>query len=210
MHDHANAWFSFYNKGEVVAALLDLTILRATNGERSLDDVMRLLWDEYGKQGKGLEEDAFERAIARVADVGDFVARYVDGTEVLPHEEIFRAAGIAFASTPREETSLGAKLKTADGLLLVESVVRGGAGMNAGLLPGDEILVLDGTRTTNEATLAAALRGVRMGETASLLIARGGVVRSLSLSGQRDPRPKITLRVEAASELRRGWLRREE
>ena len=34
MHDAPNAWFSFYNKGEIVSALLDLTIRRATKGTR--------------------------------------------------------------------------------------------------------------------------------------------------------------------------------
>ena len=132
---------SFYNKGEIVSALLDLTIRRATNGQRSLDDVIRLLWQEHGS-GKGMEEDAVERAVARVADVGDFFARYVEGTEPLPYEELFTAAGITFAAAPREpeSASLGAKVKMQDGLLLVEGVIRGGAGMDAGLLPWDELL----------------------------------------------------------------------
>jgi predicted metalloprotease with PDZ domain len=210
MHDHGNAWLSFYNKGEIVSALLDLTIRRTTNNARSLDDVVRLLWQEYGS-GKGMEEDAIERAVARVADPGDFFARYVDGTEPLPYEELFTAAGIAFASAPREpETaSLGVKLKPQDGQLVIEGVIRGGAGMDAGLLPGDELLALDDTRIANETALNAALRALPVGRTAELLVARAGVVKRLSLAGRPDPRPVITLRVEDASELRRGWLGRE-
>jgi predicted metalloprotease with PDZ domain len=210
MHDHGNAWFSFYNKGEIVSALLDLTIRRATSGERSLDDVLRLLWQEHGS-GKGMEEDAVERAVARVADVGDFFARYVEGTEPLPYEELFTAAGITFASAPREPelASLGAKLKTQDGLLLVEGVIRGGSGMDAGLLPGDELLALDDTRLANEPALTAALRALPIGRTGGLLIARSGVVKRLSLTARADPRPVITLRTEGTSELRRGWLGRE-
>lgn len=206
-HDHANGWFSFYNKGQVVAVLLDLTIRRETNGERSLDDVIRLLWNEE----KVLAEDAFERAVARIADVGDFFARYVDGTEPLPYEELFTTAGIGFASATREpETaSLAARLKASDGCLIIDAPIRGGAGMDAGLLPGDELLALDDTRITNEATLNAALRGLRIGESAELLIARAGVVRRLSLQARPDPRPIITLRIESTSELRRGWLGRE-
>lgn len=210
MHDHGNAWFSFYNKGEIVAALLDLTIRRASSGARSLDDVLQLLWQEYGS-GKGMEEEAVERAVARVADVGDFFARYVEGVEPLPYEELFTAAGITFASAPREpETaSLGAKLKSQDGLFIVEGVIRGGSGMEAGLLPGDELLALDDTRITGEASLTAALRALPIGRTAELLVARAGVVKRLTLTARADPRPVITLRIEDASELRRGWLGRE-
>jgi len=203
MHDHANAWYSFYTKGELVSLLLDLTIRRATNGERSLDDVLRLLWEQ-----RILEEDAVERAVARVADMGDFFARYIDGVEPLPYSELLGAAGIAFAATPRTEPSLGAKLKMNNGLLMIESVIRGGAGMAAGLLPGDELLSLDGTRTTDEASLATALRGLRIGDSAELLVARAGVVKRLSLEARPDPRRAISLRIEEASELRAQWLRR--
>ncbi len=210
MHDHGNAWFSFYNKGEIVSALLDLTIRRASNGQHSLDDVIRLFWQEHGS-GKGLEEDAVERAVARVADVGDFFARYVEGTEPLPYEELFTAAGITFASAPREpeSASLGAKLKVQDGLVIVEGVLRGGSGMDAGLLPGDELVALDDTRIASEAALTSALRALQIGRTAELLIARTGVVKRLSLAARPDPRPVITLLTEGASELRRGWLGRE-
>jgi predicted metalloprotease with PDZ domain len=212
MHDHSNAFFSFYNKGEVVSALLDLTIRRATDNSRSLDDVLAILWDEYGRTGRGVEEDAMERIVARVADVGDFFARYVDGTEPLPYAELFAAAGVAFAATAREpeRAVLGARLGTRDGLLVVESVVRGGAGMEAGLLPRDELLALDGLRITSEAALRNAMRGLAIGATAELLVARAGVVRTLTLTGRPDPRPDVTLNVSGPSELRRGWLWRDE
>jgi predicted metalloprotease with PDZ domain len=205
-HDLGNATFSFYNKGEVVSALLDLTIRRATNGKRSLDDVVRLLWEEYGLARRGLEEDGFERLVARVANVGDFFARYVDGVEPLPYEELFAAAGVAFASALRGDgPSLAAKLRAHDGIF-VEAVLRGGAGMEAGLLPGDEIVSLGGVRTADELALETALAG--MGETAELEIARAGVTRRLTLRSRPDPRPAIRLRIESESELRRQWLGR--
>ena len=211
-HDLGNAWFSFYTKGEIVSLLLDLTIRRATEGTKSLDDVVLFLWEEYGKTGRGLEEDGFERAVARVADVGEFFAHYVDGTDPLPYTELFAAAGVAFASAPKdpEHASVGAKLKTQDGLLVVDAPIRGGAGMDAGLLPGDELVALDGTRTANEGALASALRGLRLGESAELLVSRGGVMKRLSLVGRPDPRPRITIKVVEPSELRRQWLRRDE
>jgi predicted metalloprotease with PDZ domain len=208
MHDQPNAFFSFYNKGEVVAALLDLTMRRATEGERGLDDVVRLLWEEYGKTGRGLEEDAMERAVARVADVGDFFARYVDGTGELPYEELLGAAGVAFASTPGTQVALGARLRADGGSLVVESVVRGGAAMDAGVLPHDELLAIGDTRITGEAALAAALKA--LAPSAELLIARAGVLRRLTLAAKADARPKIALKVAGASALRQAWLRREE
>jgi predicted metalloprotease with PDZ domain len=210
MHDHGNAWYSFYDKGELVSAMLDLTIRRVTKGERSLDDVLRILWRDYAHAP--MPEDAMERAVAEVADVGDFFARYVDGVEPLPYEELFAAAGVAFASAPRPATTavLGARLKSEAAGLVVEHVLRGGAGMEAGLLPHDELLALGETRTNSEAALTAALRGMRIGETAELLIARAGTLRRLTLTARPDARAELTLRVKEPSGLRRAWLRRDE
>lgn len=206
-HDRGNATFSFYNKGEVVSALLDLTIRRATGGAKSLDDVVRLMWDEYGDGRRGLEEDGFERLVSRVADVGDFFARYVDGVEPLPYEELLRSAGVAFASALRGEASLAAKLKMEDGSLVVDSVVRGGAGMDAGLLPGDEIVALGGTAVVSPLDLEAALSAMR--DSTTLLTARAGRMKELTLQARPDPRPQIRLTfAEEKNELRERWLGR--
>ena len=211
MHDHPNAWYSFYNKGEIVAALLDLAIRRASGGASSLDDVMRLLWREYGQTGIGLEEDGVERAVARVADVGDFFARYVEGTDPLPYEEALAEAGVAFAIAGREpeRAFLGATMK-GDSSLLVTSVIRGAAAMEAGVLPGDEVVAIGDTRIVSESALTAAMCGLQAGQTVELLVARAGVMKRLTLAARPDPRPIVSLKVERASELRRGWLGREE
>lgn len=212
MHDYPNAFYSFYNKGEVVSALLDLAIRRATGGERSLDEVFRMLWAEYGEGRRGLEEDGFEKIVARVADVGDFFRRYVDGTDPLPYEELFAAAGVAFAAGNDGEAApfLGVRLRPGQTPLTVESVIRGAAGMEAGLLPGDELLALDGTRLVSEQVLDAALGSVGIDGTGELLVGRAGTIRRMSLHGRPDPRPRIRLALTEETDLGRGWLRRNE
>src|SRR5882724_5677706 len=112
---------------------------------------MQTLWRDYGQTGRGLEEDAIER----IVDLPEFFAGYVDGLEPLPYEELFSAAGVAFVSRPRG-TSLGAKVKTSDGALIVDSVTRGGAARATGLLPGDELISIDGTRTRHASEAARA------------------------------------------------------
>jgi S1-C subfamily serine protease len=97
-----------------------------------------------------------------------------------------------------------------NGLLTIDSAIRGGAGMAAGLLPNDELLSLDGTRTADETSLAAALRGLAIGDSAELVVSRAGVVKRLSLEARPDPRPEISLRIAGPSELRTRWLRRGE
>jgi len=61
-----NAIVSYYTKGAMFALALDLHIRLHTAGRQSLDDVMRRLWQEYGKQGVGLPERGFEQLAIEV------------------------------------------------------------------------------------------------------------------------------------------------
>ncbi|HJW92457.1 MAG TPA: PDZ domain-containing protein [Thermoanaerobaculia bacterium] len=199
MHDRANAWISFYNKGEIVAALLDVELRKRG---RSLDEIMQTLWRDYGQTGRGVEEDGLERIVG----LPEFFAKYVDGLEPLPYEEVLAAAGIAFVSRPRS-ASLGAKVKVSDGALLIESVTRGGAAMAAGLLPNDEVIAIDGTRTrhASEANRAMTAAGEREVE---VVFARGGVVDRCMLTPRADGSVDIELKIaEPDNALRREWLR---
>ncbi len=62
----SNSSVSYYRKGEVVCALLDLEIRARSMGRASLDTVLRYLWDHFGKDETPIEEGAlqgiFERA----------------------------------------------------------------------------------------------------------------------------------------------------
>ncbi len=205
-HDKQNSWISFYNKGEIVAALLDLTL--RTHTQSTLEDVLRYLWREYAS--RGMEEDAFERAVATVSgeDYGDFFTRYVHGLDALPYDSVFEPAGVTFGMTGRDRLALGAKLRSDAGTLVLEAVVRGGAAMAAGLLPHDELLAIDGVRTAAEADVRRVLGSLHEGEGVEVLAARAGIVQRRTLVPQRDPRPSVTLVAAGASDLRDQWLRR--
>jgi predicted metalloprotease with PDZ domain len=59
-----NSAISYYLKGEIVCALLDLHVRRATNDAKGLDDVLRLLWARYGDES-GVPETASRRSRQR-------------------------------------------------------------------------------------------------------------------------------------------------
>lgn len=64
-----NATISYYHKGSLVGLLLDLEIRRVTHNTRSLDDVMRALWTEYGRPDVGFPERRVESLASEVAGV---------------------------------------------------------------------------------------------------------------------------------------------
>jgi len=98
-------------------------------------------------------------------------------------------------------------VKTSDGALIIDSVTRGGAAMAAGLLPGDELISIDGMRTryAGEAARTTVAAGEREIE---VLFARAGVVERCALTPRADGSVEIELKViEPGNALRREWLR---
>ncbi|HEY8427580.1 MAG TPA: PDZ domain-containing protein [Sandaracinaceae bacterium] len=161
-----NAIVSYYAKGSLVALALDLTVRKATGGRRSLDDVMRTLWNEYGRSGRGVGEDEFERIAERVTGVRlqRFFARAVHGTDDLDWGALFRPFGVRVALNPAQSSSdrggtkpcadgkeravLGARLDAAGNEVKLGQVYDGGAAQAAGLAAGDVLIALDGLRIT--------------------------------------------------------------
>ncbi|SEJ04470.1 Predicted metalloprotease, contains C-terminal PDZ domain [Dyadobacter sp. SG02] len=66
--DAVNKTISYYQKGPVVGMLFDLAIRHETKNKRSLDDVMRKLYqDFYIKKGRGFTEEELRATIESVA-----------------------------------------------------------------------------------------------------------------------------------------------
>ena len=57
---------SVYHKGAIVALILDLTIRRKHNHQRSLDTVMRQLWHDFGKPFVGYGFDDYKNTVETI------------------------------------------------------------------------------------------------------------------------------------------------
>jgi predicted metalloprotease with PDZ domain len=96
---------SYYVKGQILGILLDLSIRDATNNGKSLDDVMRLMNDEYAKKHKFYAGDAaICQAVEQVAgkDFGDFFRRYVAGVDDIPYDTFLAIAGLEVKHSIRD------------------------------------------------------------------------------------------------------------
>ena len=171
-----NAIVSYYNKGALVAFGLDRLIRLRSDDRLCLDDLMRALWRDYGRTGRGLPERFVERELETLLgeSVQDFFDAFIYGTEELPLAQWFADFGVGLALRPGaslEDTggfrdappepppprpSLGARLSERDGLARVDQVFHGGAAERAGLAPGDLLVAIDGERCTAD-TVAALL-----------------------------------------------------
>jgi predicted metalloprotease with PDZ domain len=64
-----NSAVSYYLKGSLVALALDLLIRRQTGSQRTLDDVMRLLWHRYGTAPRGFEDADVQKLLEEASGV---------------------------------------------------------------------------------------------------------------------------------------------
>lgn len=87
---------SYYFKGPIVGLLFDIDIRRKTGLRRSLDDVMRLLYNRYYKQQqRGFTEEEFWAAAEETAGQPmTEIRRLVDTTAEIDYDSYLRDAGL--------------------------------------------------------------------------------------------------------------------
>ncbi|MGC8490004.1 MAG: M61 family metallopeptidase, partial [Clostridia bacterium] len=193
--DVANRAISYYLKGSLVGFVLDMEIRRRTLNRRSLDDVLRLLYERYAAHGVGFSEGAYQAAAEDVAggSLAAFFARYVEGVDELPVEAALSLVGLALRrthpATPHRQHDpahlpawLGVEFATRPPSRAIATVFNPGPA--AGILyPGDEIVALDGLRTpTVDAVEARIQTDWRPGESVSVHVFRRGRLEAVTVA----------------------------
>ena len=217
-----NALVSYYQKGAIVGMALDLVIRQRSAGRKSLDDVMRALWRDYGMVNRGVPEGELEKIAAKVAgvDLGDFFAHAVYGTDDIALEPLFKHLGIDMnMRAPGQSktgdpipTTLGAKFggdANSDPKLL--QVFDGGAAQAAGLSAGDVIVAIDGLRVT-AANIDKRIRSYSIGCVLDITAFRRDEMMRFAVSLQAQAKTSCTLVAQTlppdAVARRDSWLNR--
>ena len=165
-----NSLVSYYVKGALAALCLDLTVREHTAGSKSLDDIMRALWQRVGREfdslGQGLGENEWESVAKEVTGLAlsEFFDSVLRSTDELPLPALLEQFGVQsqlrvpYGSqdkggwkedvTAKIAPSLGIRTAVDNGMLKVMHVLRDGAAQKAGVSAGDVLLALDDLRIT--------------------------------------------------------------
>lgn len=139
---------SYYTKGQVLGDFLDILIRDRTNNAKSLDDVLRVMNQQFAKKHKPYRDSLEVRLTAEKVSGGsfeEFFAKYVAGTEPFPYQEILALAGLQLRTVERRMAALGfIAVRDAYGSLVVRSVDAEGPAAQAGLRVGDAIIGWNG------------------------------------------------------------------
>ena len=223
-----NTIVSYYTKGSLVALALDFTIRQATDGHKSLDDLMRRLWHDYGKTGQGVAEGEIERLASELAgtDLGDFFARYLHGTEDPPLAELFDQVGIEFhlraarsaddkggrplETTGKAPVTLGARIVADSAGVRLTHVFENGPAQAAGLSAQDVIVAMDELKV-DTARLEKWLANRKPGERLRIHFFHRDELQQATLVLAEAPADTCYLTIDAEADTaqlarRRSWL----
>ncbi len=176
---------SIYNEGSLIAFICDAQLMRVTEGKKSLNDVMLLMYQRFGQNKIGYNEEDYWQLMEEVGGQSfrSFFDSIVRGTrDYLPFLiEALQVFGLQLESSypsRYEECYLGMAIDTSSGKAMVKSVVENAPADIAQLWVGDVIL------SVNRWTIAnnfGELMEMHEGR-AELLVSTKGRLRKLHIA----------------------------
>lgn len=191
-----NSSVSYYDKGAMVAWLMDAALLQGSQGKAGLPELFAILWHRHGEHGLG---DADVRRVFQELtgqDPAKFWNGYISGRAELNPLAIEAAFGLHFQSSAPWETlssenaadpAAQRRARAWTGLVIsanaptIQNVVPDSPAAKAGLSFGMEILAVNGWRTTTTSDIERQLLEPGPGGQAVMLVADRGRVFQVSV-----------------------------
>jgi predicted metalloprotease with PDZ domain len=191
-------------QGELIAAMLDLTIRDATEGRKSLDDLMRAMYAHFGS-GCGFTTGDVEEQASELCghSLESFFDANVRQAKAIDFDQYLRLVGLKVDAqlkkatnpdgTPMPDLRVGTRMSnTGDALLLYP--LDPSAWRTAGVRSGDGLVKLNGLRMHNESDFWSALKAAHIGDHLRLKVLRHGTFQDLTVPVKSYDALEVTLR----------------
>lgn len=208
--DGSNRFPSYYLAGGVAMLLLDLYVIEHSDGNRSLDDALRALWQRYmDNPSLGMHEDETIAIMERATGVQfrDLLLNWLNGTTELPISDMFAAVGfdVVTATKQPEQISFGEKrdfaevpasvyvgwtLADTNGKVLVRTVEDNSPAQEAGIGIDDELIAVGEHRVTSSNHVAQLLAS-HVNQPVVVTAQTDGTIYTTTITTQ--PEPTITI-----------------
>lgn len=183
-----NATISYYQKGMLAAMIVDLEIIKRTNGKKKLDDVMRLLYKDFYKTKKrGFTEEEFAKALETVAgsSFNELLQMMIYTTSPIAFSKYLEYVGLELKNQPSTKMPLGINTKLENGKTLVKFVEVNRPAAKAGLSVNDEIIAINGYRVNGD--IEEFTSRFKEGIAVEMLVSRMGKLVTLKVIPEKDP-----------------------
>jgi predicted metalloprotease with PDZ domain len=223
-----NRAVSYYEKGFWTAMALDLALRLENGGALGLPEMIRWLWDRFGRAGRPITDLDVRAAAAAIAGraMTRFLDRYVRGKDELPLPAFLRRAGLRVDARPdwneddkpaRERDPVRSRRARAwMGLTLhpdrttVRNVIPGSPAWRAGLTFNDEVIAVGGARV-GAASFAKRIADHPPGARVRVTFFRRDLLEQAEVTLGESPERTFTVTVDPKAEarakaVRTGWL----
>lgn len=193
-----NNQVTYYGKGACIAIALNLMILESTKGEKSLDDVMRKLYQVYLQNpNEGYTKEDILQVLKEISgiDFSKFYTQYIEGTTPVNYAELFQNAGIELkdknADTNTTKKELGWTLTWKEGKLIISGLDKNYGAYQSGLNVNDEIISIDGFRVFDG--FEKIVESKKPGDKIEVLISRQGIIQTIPVTITSNKKVDYTL-----------------
>ena len=225
--DFDNTYISYYTWGAAIGLGLDLTLRARSQGNVTLDDFMRTLWQKHGKPGgspigyvdKPYTSADLKAALAAVsgdaAFADDFFARFIQGREVVDYEALLARAGLLLRPAFQGRATAGdLHLTDTQGRPRLMSAAPLDSPVYAAGLDRDDVLVsVGGNDVRSIGDFERLIRAHMPGEDVMIVYERRGQRMAAMVRLVQDPRLEIVRAEDAGRPLtpdqqrfRQAWL----
>jgi predicted metalloprotease with PDZ domain len=182
--DDVNKTISPYDKGPALGILLEFKIRHETKNKKSLDDVMRLLYNKYYKSmGRGFTEKEFQDECEKIAGTSltDFFD-YIYTLKQVDYPAYFNYAGLSIDTVAHEVPGawLGITVKDRNDSLFIANTEWQSPAWNAGLRNRNAILAINGNKADSK-SLAVLLSTSRAGDNIEVSFINGSTQQNKNI-----------------------------
>ncbi len=195
---------TYYPKGSLAGLLLDIMIRDASDNRRSLDTVMREMYQGSWKRGRGFTNEEWWQAVSRAAggrSFAEFEKRFVDGRDPFPWDSVLPLGGLRLLVERTVLPNLGISSSTDEQGRRVVALDPAGTGTTAGVKVGDYLVTIGGLDVNDSAfgtSFSAKYGGMPPGTSIALVIRRG--IQQMTLSAPANFRTSERRRIIAATD----------
>ncbi|MDZ7807751.1 MAG: PDZ domain-containing protein [Gracilimonas sp.] len=169
---------------------LDLS-LRNLDGDKNLDDFMKLMWKKFGNTEVPYTNRDIEATLAEYAGeefASGFFSKYIFDSQMPDYESLLAAVGVEFGKANPGQVSLGTNIRIENGIgNLRSNAIKGSPVYEAGIEATDEILSIAGIRLSSVNDVDMILKEFEPGDTVEVIFNRWGQEMSATITLSEDP-----------------------
>ena len=191
-----NTFISYYSYGSVLGLALDLS-LRSLEGNKNLDDFMKLMWQKFGEPEVPYTNRDIEATLGEYAGIdfaSDFFGKYIYDSQMPDYEALFAGVGVNFGKANPNKASLGTNIRINNGVgSLRSNAIKGSPIYQAGIESTDQIISIAGTDLNTVNDVDEILSEYEPGDMIDITFNRWGKQKSTKVTLREDKAYKTSL-----------------